>query len=224
MQPPTTRHIDCNERARNLLPARLVWFLVRSHFGEGPRRNRGAQTTDRAIADKRREVRPGRRAEEGTGISSLQRGELWARSLQFCASLCRIIDPRTSWAALSHDRLKRAVAGRQQARQGSRCARPASPACGLDRLAAARLSDLQAIMASRERGRSRRDTSRDGGVARRGLRSFCGMPTGATLTPWLASRNRGDSARLYRLQRQTICATMRVDRSAAPGDQGRSIR
>jgi len=92
---------------------------------------------------------------------------------------------------------KRATAGPLEARQGSRCARPAPPACGLDRPPAARLFCFQAIMACRERERSRRDTGRNRGlsVARRGLRPFCGSAVSATLAPWLASRNRGDSAR-----------------------------
>jgi hypothetical protein len=34
---PKTRHIDCNEPARNLLPRYLVCFFVRSQFGEGSR-------------------------------------------------------------------------------------------------------------------------------------------------------------------------------------------
>jgi hypothetical protein len=71
-----------------------------SQFGKVPRRN-GEE--GKLGQDKRREVRPGRRAEEGTGINALQRGELLAHSLQFCASLCGIIDPRTSSAAPSHD-------------------------------------------------------------------------------------------------------------------------
>ena len=48
---------------------------------------------------------------------------------------------------------------------------------------------------SRERGRSRGDASGDRSVARRGLRSFCRLATGATLAPWLAPKNRGDNAR-----------------------------
>ena len=43
--------------------------------------------------DKRREVRPGRRAEEGIRINSPRRGALLARSLQFYVSPCRIVDP-----------------------------------------------------------------------------------------------------------------------------------
>src|SRR5712691_8875283 len=35
---PKIRHIECNEPARNLPPGCLVWFFVRSQFGEGSRR------------------------------------------------------------------------------------------------------------------------------------------------------------------------------------------
>ena len=52
----------------------------------------------------------------------------------------------------------RAAAGPPQVRQGSRSARPAPPAHGLDRPAAARLFCVQAVMASRERDRSRCDS------------------------------------------------------------------
>ena len=41
---------DCNEPARNLLPGCLVWFFVRSQFGEGPRRNGGKRTANRVMA------------------------------------------------------------------------------------------------------------------------------------------------------------------------------
>jgi hypothetical protein len=47
---PKIRHIDCNKLARNLLPGVLVWFFVRSQFGEGFRRNSKAQTAARAMA------------------------------------------------------------------------------------------------------------------------------------------------------------------------------
>jgi Recombinase zinc beta ribbon domain len=88
----------------------------------------------------------------------------------------------------------RAAAGPPEARQGSRCARPTEPACGLDRRPLARLFGLRAVMASRERVRSRYDASEDRrhSVAPRKLRSFCRWRTHATLAPWLALRNRDD--------------------------------
>jgi hypothetical protein len=58
-----------------------------------------------------------------------------------------------------------AAAGPPQVRQGSRLARPAPPACGLDRPTAARLFRFQALMASRERDRSCCDSEGDCSVA-----------------------------------------------------------
>ncbi len=77
-------------------------------------------------------------------------------------------------------------------------------------------------MGFRERHRSRCDAGGDGSVGWRGLRSFCGLATGATLAPWLAPKDRGDRARSYQPKRQTICTdytrrpTRRLRRSRKP--------
>jgi hypothetical protein len=125
---------------RNLLLRRLVRIFSDRSLAKGGAGTARSRTPTERLQDKRREVRPGRCVEEGNRIRAPQRGAFLARSLRRAASLCTIMESCTSSAAPSHDRLERAVAGRPQARQGSRCARPAPPACGLDRLAAARLS------------------------------------------------------------------------------------
>jgi hypothetical protein len=98
VRPPKSRHSGCNESARKLLPGRFAWFLPDRNlakYGAGPA---GHRPPTARWQDKRRKVRPGRRAEEGRNISILQRGAFSARSVRFSAIPCKITDSRTSHA------------------------------------------------------------------------------------------------------------------------------
>lgn len=85
-----------------------------------------------------------------------------------------------------------AAAGPTERRQGSRCARPAPPAHGLDRAPLARLFCFHAFMACCARLRSScRESARSQhySVMWRGLRPFSGSAKIATVAPWLAVKN-----------------------------------
>jgi hypothetical protein len=93
----------------------------------------------------------------------------------------------TAWHALPDHRWP--VKGRAERK-------PAEPACALDRPPAARLLGGHAVMALRERDRSRGNEGEGGScrIAWRGHRLFCGYAPHATLAPWPARRNRADEA------------------------------
>ena len=98
-----------------------------------------------------------------------------------------------------------AAAGPTVHRQGSRFARPAPPARGLDRAPLARLFRFHAIMACCERLRSRckgSARSEHGSVMWRGLRPFSRSAKLATVAPWLPVKNRSHG-------RLTDCAMMK---------------
>src|SRR5437016_12097042 len=86
-----------------------------------------------------------------------------------------------------------AAAGPTVHRQGSRFARPAPPACGLDGAPLARLFGCHAIVACCARLRSRckgSARSEHGSVTWRGRWPFSGSAKVATVVPWLPRTNR----------------------------------
>jgi hypothetical protein len=82
------------------------------------------------------------------------------------------------------------------------------------------------VPASLERHRSRCDVrgERSHSVAPRRLRPFCGFATRATLAPWLALRNRDDSAQLCPARHPMISTTMHVRRHVGLAGQCGTIR
>src|SRR5271163_1473276 len=102
----------------------------------------------------------------------------------------------------------RATAGPPQARQGSRYARPAPPAYGLDRPASARLLSYQAVMASLERDRSIARPMEDHRIAGRADRPFFWPKSHASLRRWLAHANPNARRALPLTRRSMISTTM----------------
>jgi hypothetical protein len=105
-----------------------------------------------------------------------------------------------------------AAAGPTERRQGSRCAQPASPACGLDCAPLARLFCFHAFMACSARSPSScRGSARSQGysVTWRRHRPFCGSVRLATVAPWLPLTNRSYCVRRT-APHLTISTTTRV--------------
>jgi hypothetical protein len=119
-----------------------------------------------------------------------------------------------------------AAAGPTERRQGSRCARPAPPAHGLDRAPLARLFCFHAFMACCARLRSScRESARSQhySVMWRGLRPFCGSPRLATVAPWLPLTNRSYGVR-WTAPHLTISTTMRVRPRVLVDDERSALR
>ena len=105
-----------------------------------------------------------------------------------------------------------AAAGPSVRRQGSRCARPAPPACGLDCAPLARLFCFHAFMACCARLRSSCKASarsEHGSVTWRGLWPFNGSAKLPTVAPWLPRKNRSHGIRRA-ARYPTISTTMRL--------------
>jgi hypothetical protein len=102
------------------------------------------------------------------------------------------------WAWMPATIAWEAAAGPTVHRQGSRFARPAPPACGLDGARLAQPFGFHAFMACCERLRSRRKgsaRSEHGSVMWRGLRPFNGSAEIAIVAPWLPRKNRSHGMR-----------------------------
>jgi hypothetical protein len=120
----------------------------------------------------------------------------------------------------------KAAAGPTVRRQGSGCARPAPPACGLDRAPLARLFCFHAFMACSERSRSccrESASSQRCGVTWRRHRPFCGSARLATVTPWLPLTNRSYSVR-QTAPHLTISTTMHVRPCVLVDDERSGLR
>src|SRR5467141_3472459 len=89
-----------------------------------------------------------------------------------------------------------ATAGPTVHRQGSRCARPAPPACGLDCAPLARLfAAMRSWLAVSDCAHAAGARSEHGSVMWRGLRPFSGSAKLATVAPWLPRKNRSHGMR-----------------------------
>lgn len=117
----------------------------------------------------------------------------------------------------------RVAAGPTVRRQGSRCERPAPPACGLDRPSAGPALCRHATMACCARLRANcRGSARSQhfGAIQRGLRLFSRLAKLATVAPWLPLKNQGHGVRRP-TRHSTISTTMRA-RPLILTDEGRS--
>jgi hypothetical protein len=119
-----------------------------------------------------------------------------------------------------------AAAGPTERRQGSRCARPAPPARGLDCAPLARPFCFHAFMACSARSRSccRESASSQGcSVTWRKHRPFCGSARLATVAPWLPLTNRSHGVGRT-APRLTISTTMRVRPRVLTDDERSALR
>jgi len=119
-----------------------------------------------------------------------------------------------------------AAAGPTERRQGSRWARPAPPACGLDRAPLARLFCFHAFMACSARSCSccRESASSQGcSVTWRRHRPFCRSVRLATVAPWLPLTNRSYGVRRT-APHLTISTTMRVRPRVLADDERCALR
>ena len=119
-----------------------------------------------------------------------------------------------------------AAAGPTERRQGSRCARPAPPARGLDRAPLARLFCFHAFMACSARSRSccsESASSQGCSVTWRRHRLFCGSVRLATVAPWLPLRNCRHGARRP-APHLTISTTMHVRPRVLVNDERSALR
>lgn len=139
------------------------------------------------------------------------------RSVAFCCACSAGCPAMIAWEA---------AAGPTVRRQGSRCARPAPPARGLDGAPLARLFCFHAFMACSARLRS---SCRGGArsqrcsVTWRGLRPFCQSPRLATVAPWLPLTNHSYGVR-WTAPHLTISTTMRVRSRALVDDELSALR
>lgn len=119
-----------------------------------------------------------------------------------------------------------AAAGPTERRQGSRRARPAPPARGLDCAPLARLFCIHAFMACFARLRSccRESASSQGcSVTWRRHWPFCGLARLATVAPWLPLTNRSRGVRRT-APHLTISTTMRVRPRGLTDDERSELR
>jgi len=139
------------------------------------------------------------------------------RSMASCCACSAGCPAKNAWEA---------AAGPTVRRQGSRCARPAPPARGLDGAPLARLFCFHAFMACSARSRSccRESASSQGcSVTWRGLRPFCGSARPATVAPWLPLTNRSYGVRRI-APHLTISTTMRVRPRVVVDDERSALR